>query len=119
MTSHTVSSHRGRLENKYACLSFSDVSTHSWQSNIQPFSNLNELPSRVVEYENNIFQEMSWDQKIKEAQQKWQDVMRPKTTTRLGQKLRGIRAKIVASGTPLLNWEELEQEVKARRGGIQ
>ena len=37
----------------------------------------------------------------------------------LGQRLRQIRAKIVASGEPLLNKEEIEQEVINRRGGLQ
>lgn len=36
--------------------------------------------------------------------------------TELGRKLMSIRAKIVASGEPLLNWEEIEREVKERRG---
>ncbi|MDJ0746497.1 MAG: hypothetical protein QNJ32_24470 [Xenococcaceae cyanobacterium MO_167.B27] len=39
--------------------------------------------------------------------------------TELGQRLRQIRAKIVASGEPLLNREEIEQEVINRRGGLQ
>ena len=39
--------------------------------------------------------------------------------TELGQSLRQIRSKIVASGTPLLNREEIEQEVISRRGGLQ
>ncbi len=39
--------------------------------------------------------------------------------TALGQSLREIRAKIVASGEPLLNREEIEQEVISRRGGLQ
>ena len=39
--------------------------------------------------------------------------------TQLGKKLLAIRAKIVDSGTPLLNWEEIEKEVAARRGGLQ
>ena len=39
--------------------------------------------------------------------------------TKLGQRLRQIRAKIVASGELLLNREEIEQEVINRRGGIQ
>lgn len=34
----------------------------------------------------------------------------------LGRQLRALRAKIVASGAPLLDWDELEQEVAARRG---
>ena len=37
----------------------------------------------------------------------------------LGQRLRQIRAKIVSSGEPLLNREEIEQEVINRRGGLQ
>ncbi|MCY7391144.1 MAG: hypothetical protein LH647_06475 [Leptolyngbyaceae cyanobacterium CAN_BIN12] len=35
----------------------------------------------------------------------------------LGQRLRSIRQRILASGTPLLTWDELETEVSARRGG--
>ena len=42
----------------------------------------------------------------------------PKQTD-LEQRLRQIRAKIVASGEPLLNREEIEQEVINRRGGLQ
>lgn len=36
--------------------------------------------------------------------------------TALGRKLMSIRAKIVASEEPLLNWEEIEREVAERRG---
>ena len=36
--------------------------------------------------------------------------------TQLGQRLRQIRANIVASGEPLLNREEIEQKVIKRRG---
>ena len=39
--------------------------------------------------------------------------------TELGQRLRQIRAKIVSSGEPLLNQEEIKQEVINRRGGLQ
>ena len=39
--------------------------------------------------------------------------------TELGQRLRQIRAKIVTSGEPLLNREEIKQEVINRRGGLQ
>ena len=39
--------------------------------------------------------------------------------TELGQRLRQIRAKIVSSGEPLLNQEEIKQEVTNRRGGLQ
>ena len=38
--------------------------------------------------------------------------------TELGQRLRQIRAKIVASGEPLLNQEEIEQEIINRRGNL-
>jgi hypothetical protein len=38
--------------------------------------------------------------------------------TELGQRLRQIRTKIVASGETLLNKEEIEQEVINRRGGL-
>lgn len=38
--------------------------------------------------------------------------------TELGQRLRFLRAKIVASGEPLLNREEIEQEVINRRGKL-
>jgi uncharacterized protein YaaR (DUF327 family) len=37
----------------------------------------------------------------------------------LGQRLRQIRAKIIASGESLLNREQIEQEVINRRGGLQ
>ncbi|MFO5491568.1 MAG: hypothetical protein ACLBM6_03255 [Cuspidothrix sp.] len=45
-----------------------------------------------------------------------------KTTVKkphLGERLREIRSKIVASGKPLLNADEIEQELAIRRGGIQ
>ena len=38
--------------------------------------------------------------------------------TELGQRLRQIRTKIVASGEPLLNRKEIKQEVINRRGGL-
>ena len=41
------------------------------------------------------------------------EVYKPKT--RLGKKLWEIRKRIVASGTPLLGWEEIEKEVAERR----
>jgi hypothetical protein len=37
----------------------------------------------------------------------------------LGRRLREIRARIVASGTSLLTWDEIEREVRSRRGGLQ
>jgi hypothetical protein len=36
--------------------------------------------------------------------------------TELGRRLMEIRARIEASGQPLLSWEELEQELDRRRG---
>ena len=38
--------------------------------------------------------------------------------TNLGQRLRQIRAKIVASGEPLLNQEKIKQEVINGRGNL-
>jgi hypothetical protein len=38
----------------------------------------------------------------------------PKTD--LGRRLMEIRKRIVASGQPLLSWEELEREIDERRG---
>jgi hypothetical protein len=37
--------------------------------------------------------------------------------TELGKTLWAIRKKIEASGVPLLNRDELEEEIKSRRGG--
>ena len=39
--------------------------------------------------------------------------------TELGQRLRQIRAKIVASGEPLLYRKEIEQKVINGKGGLQ
>ena len=39
--------------------------------------------------------------------------------TRLGEQLLRIREQIVASGEPLLSWEEIEREVAERRGEIE
>ena len=37
----------------------------------------------------------------------------------LGERLRQLRAKLVASGEPLLTPEEIEKEIASRRGGFQ
>jgi hypothetical protein len=37
----------------------------------------------------------------------------------LGERLRQIRAKIVASGEPLLTQDEIEKEIASLRGGLQ
>ncbi|MBD2663544.1 hypothetical protein B6N60_01594 [Richelia sinica FACHB-800] len=50
------------------------------------------------------------------------DFLHLKTTAKkppLGERLRQIRSRIVASGKPLLNADEIEQELATRRGGIQ
>lgn len=40
----------------------------------------------------------------------------PVAESTLGRQLREIRQRIVSSGTPLLDWEALEQEIADRRG---
>src|SRR5262245_19913802 len=39
--------------------------------------------------------------------------------TSLGRRLWEIRSRLIASGEPLLGWEELEQEITERRGEIE
>lgn len=39
--------------------------------------------------------------------------------TLLGERLREIRSRIVASGEPLLTQDEIEKEIASRRGGLQ
>jgi len=39
--------------------------------------------------------------------------------TPLGERLRKIRVRIVASGKPLLDEDEIEKELASRRGGLQ
>ena len=54
------------------------------------------------------------------GEEKPQDLIasyQPKTL--LGQRLKEIRAEIVASGEPLLDWEGIEREKAERRGGYQ
>lgn len=41
----------------------------------------------------------------------------PPARTALGRQLLQLRSQIVASGAPLLGWDEIEEEVTARRGG--
>jgi hypothetical protein len=38
--------------------------------------------------------------------------------TPLGRRLWELRQRIVASGEPLLDWDDIEQEVAERRGGV-
>ena len=52
---------------------------------------------------------------------KFVEFMQLKTTAKkppLGERLREIRSKIVASGKPLLNADEIEKELADRRGGM-
>ena len=44
------------------------------------------------------------------------DVAAGMARTRLGEQLLRIRERVVASGEPLLSWEEIEREVAERRG---
>ena len=46
------------------------------------------------------------------------DEQKPPEKTKLGQRKRSLRAKIVSNGEPLLNREEIEREVINRRGGL-
>ena len=46
----------------------------------------------------------------------WQVASR-QSISPLGQRLLAIRARVVASGEPLLNWDDLEREIRKRRGG--
>jgi len=41
---------------------------------------------------------------------------RQRAKTELGRQLLALRAKIVASGVPLLDWSGVEREVRERRG---
>lgn len=41
----------------------------------------------------------------------------PPARTALGQRLRALRTEIVTSGASPLGWDEIEDEVAARRGG--
>jgi len=56
------------------------------------------------------------DSPAKSAESTWREAVSHKARTPLGQKLWGIRARIVASGVPLLSWEEIQSEIAARRG---
>ena len=49
----------------------------------------------------------------------WREAPGSPSRTPLGQRLREIRAQIVASGTPLLTWEEVQREIDDRRGNLE
>jgi len=46
----------------------------------------------------------------------WEEVGSLMPRTPLGRRLWAIRRRIVASGTPLLGWEEIDREIAIRRG---
>jgi hypothetical protein len=46
-------------------------------------------------------------------------LLTPVSKPPLGERLREIRAQIVASGEPLLTQEGIEKEIASRRGGLQ
>ncbi|OGP88267.1 MAG: hypothetical protein A2156_14510 [Deltaproteobacteria bacterium RBG_16_48_10] len=56
------------------------------------------------------------DSFMRSAESIWQEAISYKPRTHLGQKLWGIRERIIASGEPLLTWEEIEREIFAERG---
>ena len=45
-----------------------------------------------------------------------EEEFQPKTP--LGRRLWELRKRIVASGVPLLEWDDIEREVAERRGGV-
>lgn len=65
---------------------------------------------------------MAFNEEIRSAEKTIGDwaskVVALKARTPLGKKLLSLRAKIIASGEPLLSWEEIDNEVKKRRGGM-
>lgn len=50
---------------------------------------------------------------------KWQQAIATRARTELWRRLSEIRARIVASGEPLLDWDGVRREVRERRGGAQ
>ena len=46
----------------------------------------------------------------------WREALRYRPRTALGRRLMELRAQIVASGEPLLGWDDIEREVAERRG---
>lgn len=55
-----------------------------------------------------------WDEKLPERQEAPEEYV-PQTP--LGQRLWQIHQRIVESGEPLLDWDDVEREVAERRGG--
>jgi len=48
----------------------------------------------------------------------WKGLAMYRPRTKLGERLWDIRTRIVASGVPLLDWDDLEREVHERRGEV-
>lgn len=64
---------------------------------------------------------MAFNEEIRSAEKTigdWASKVALKARTPLGKRLLSLRAKIVANGEPLLSWEEIDIEVKKRRGEI-
>lgn len=64
---------------------------------------------------------IAFNEEIRSAEKNvgdWASKVTLKARTPLGKKLFALRAKIVASGEPLLSWDEIDAEVRKRRGEI-
>lgn len=64
---------------------------------------------------------MAFNEKIRSAEkivEDWASKVTLRARTPLGKKLLALRAKIVASGEPLLSWDEIDAEVRKRRGEV-
>ncbi|MGB9701054.1 MAG: hypothetical protein ACPL5I_16905 [Thermodesulfobacteriota bacterium] len=59
------------------------------------------------------------DSLMKSAESLWRKASAPMPKTSLGQALLKIREKIVASGEPLLDWDDIEKEIATRRGKVE
>lgn len=62
---------------------------------------------------------MLFNEEIRSAEKiivDWASKVTLKARTPLGKRLLSLRAKIIASGEPLLSWEEIDIEVRKRRG---
>jgi hypothetical protein len=50
------------------------------------------------------------------AERRGQDLPTYRPRTSLGQRLWSIRARLIASGEPLLTWDDIDRELAERRG---
>ncbi len=50
------------------------------------------------------------------TEEHWRSLIEYKPRTPLGRRLMAVRARIIASGTKLLSWDEIERELMERRG---